>query len=378
MWRGFASLWVVMYHGSVIITQKFPSLMRTPVYIFGAYGSLVVQMFFVISGYCIANAASSAMRHDHGFWQFARARVRRIYPAYWFALLIYSLLAIVSSFLVASGHLKSSILGDHDPLHQPWLYFVSNLTLTQSLFKQSYLVGVSWTLCYEIFFYLIIGISLLSSKRRGETAMLNILHLLTASSLLVLVFTPQHRFFPLDMWPQFGLGVLVYDCLKHPSKARPKWWAFVLGLLTLAFVVHGNIPIGTLGEPSRVAFSVALVFAAILLLLYRFDEVLSKNSIVKALSKVGLFSYSLYLMHVICLGLLNQVVKKIHLPEDLSSIWLLLSLLIPIGVARIFYHFCERPFLKGNRAALLEPSERIQKGQVNVFEQADAYRSSGG
>lgn len=48
--RGFAALWVVMLHVSLLGLPQ-------PIYEFSSFGLLGVQMFFVISGYCIANAA---------------------------------------------------------------------------------------------------------------------------------------------------------------------------------------------------------------------------------------------------------------------------------------------------------------------------------
>ena len=66
-WRGFASIWVVLVHASLIIGVMFPDLAQSPVFILCKKGGLGVQMFFVISGYCIASAAGSAIRHTHGF-----------------------------------------------------------------------------------------------------------------------------------------------------------------------------------------------------------------------------------------------------------------------------------------------------------------------
>ena len=62
-WRGIASLWVVMLHACVpAIGTRYFALQLQPIYAFSLLGSLGVQMFFVISGYCIANAASSSVR----------------------------------------------------------------------------------------------------------------------------------------------------------------------------------------------------------------------------------------------------------------------------------------------------------------------------
>ena len=355
-WRGIASLWVVMFHSGEIITDRFPSLAHQPLYLLCSNGYLGVQMFFVISGYCIANAAGSALRRDHGLWQFLRARGRRIYPPYWIALAFYALLSLGATALIASGHLKSSVLAGQDLRQQPALYFASNLTLSQAIFHQTRLCGVAWTLCYEIFFYLIIGIALLALKRRGEPAMLSALHGLTVAALLLLLAVPQYRFYPLDMWPQFGLGILAYDWLRHPDQKRPRVWAAASALLLLAFTLLRDVPIGTLGQTSRSTFLVSLIFAGMLVLFYRYDGAFTRNRVVRVIGEVGLFSYSLYLIHVPCLGLFNQAVKAVHLQESLAGIWFAASLLAALAAGRLFYHLFERPFLQGNRAAKLEPS----------------------
>jgi len=146
-WRGIACLWVLLFHASSITGVMFPDLFRTPLFVLGSRG---VQMFFVISGYCIASAAGSAARRRHGFWQFMQARFRRIYPAYWCAFLLSAVLAAAAALLVASGHLQSSYLKDHDPLTEGWLYTAANIGLLQAPLHQSYLLIVSWTLCYQI------------------------------------------------------------------------------------------------------------------------------------------------------------------------------------------------------------------------------------
>lgn len=355
-WRGIACLWVLLFHASSIIGVMFPDLFRTPLFVLGSLGSLGVQMFFVISGYCIAGAAGSASRRNHGFWQFMRARFGRIYPAYWCAFLLSAVLAVATVWLVASGHLQNSYLKDHNPLTLGWLYTAANIALLQAPLHQSYLLIVSWTLCYEVFFYLIIGVGVLCAKGRGEAVLLTLLHALTAVCLAVLIVAPRHRLFPFDLWPQFGLGVLVYDWLRHSNQQRPRLWAAGIAGLMLAFAMRWDFLIGTLGEPSRLTFSFALIFAAALLGLHRLDLRLAQMPVIRGLSTIGLFSYSLYLIHMLCLGTLNQIVRRLHLPHALAYVWLFLSLLLAVAAGRIFYHFCERPFLKGNRAAKLEPA----------------------
>jgi len=190
--------------------------------------------------------------------------------------------------------------------------------------------------------------------------LLTLLHGLTAAALLVLIAAPRYRLFPFDLWPQFGLGVLVYDWLKHEGQPRPRLWAVGIAVLMLLFAARWDLLIGTVAEPSRLTFAFALVFAAALVGLHRLDLRLAKMPVIRGLSTIGLFSYSLYLTHMLCLGLLNQIVRRLHLPHMLAYVWLFLSLLLALAAGRVFYHFCERPFLKGNRAAALEPAPSQQ------------------
>ena len=54
-------LWVVAIHGSVGLVQQNPALVHSPLMFLCLNGGLGVQLFFVISGYCIACAAASAL-----------------------------------------------------------------------------------------------------------------------------------------------------------------------------------------------------------------------------------------------------------------------------------------------------------------------------
>jgi peptidoglycan/LPS O-acetylase OafA/YrhL len=77
-WRAIAALMVVTYHtGLPAVMGIYPDLSR--IWLFkniriGAYG---VQIFFVISGYCIAQAALNSIERKHGARAFALARLHR-------------------------------------------------------------------------------------------------------------------------------------------------------------------------------------------------------------------------------------------------------------------------------------------------------------
>lgn len=368
MWRGLACLAVVLYHESALLTLRFPALGAGLLYRANAQSGLGVQMFFVISGYCIAGAACSALRRGEGPQRFLYARVRRVYPPLWCSLALFALFSSLATALVAAGRLHASALADLGFLHQPLLYYLSNLTLTQIVFHQDFLSAVCWTLCYEMAFYGIVGLLLWKPSAArlpdaGEAPLLTRLHVLTLASLALLTAAPQLRFFPLDLWPQFGLGVIVFDVLKHPREIQPKVWLLAAGLGIAVFVASRSLVMSVQHEPSRPTFTFTLLFALTLLGLYRHDDALRRVPFVRALSAVGVFSYSLYLTHLLTLGIASQLFRLTPLTASAHLLILTVSVLGSVLAARLFFRICEQPFLSVRRiqeAALSQNRENVR------------------
>jgi len=363
MWRGFACLFVVLYHEGFILTTHYPQLSNFPLYRAGAFGYLGVQMFFVISGYCIAGAACSALRRGDGWKAFMLARVRRVYPPLWFSLALAAALIVPARLLVASGRIHGSALAGVDILHQPLAYYFSNLTLTQMVLHQDFLSIVCWTLCYEVAFYLIVSVFLLRTKPgREEATLLTGLHVVTLCALVLLALAPQLRFFPVDLWPQFGMGIVVYDVLRHPHQTRPKWWLLAVGVGTATFVLSRDLAMSLQHEPSRLTFAFTFGFGLLLLYLYRYDAALSRVLLVRGLVAIGLFSYSLYLTHLLTLGIVNQIFRMTPLTASAHLLILATCFVAAALLARLFYHWFERPFMQTVRRPA-PPAPRADRDQ---------------
>ena len=345
-WRGLASLWVVMYHMTLVLFVSYPSITPSLLYTFSLSGSLGVQIFFVISGYCIANAASKSAQRGQGFYPFMAARVRRIYPPVWAALVAAMILSVTASLLVLTHHLKSSTLGSEDILHQKLPYFLSNFTLTQCIFRQPSILAQCWTLCYEMAFYLLVGVVLVPTLAfNGRFAMLPALHTATCVALLLLIFIPHKLNYPIDLWPEFGLGIVTYDILTHWERWQPKAWFAGISLLLIAFCGIHSYNVGVMAEPSRLTFLFCLVFAGLLIVLHKYEKFFQSSTPVRLLSSLGLFSYSLYLTHVFSIGIVNQCVKIFHIPASFHYFVFMAVIVTAIAFARVFFHFFERPFM---------------------------------
>ena len=339
-WRGLASLWVVLYHTSAPLGDKF-NLYAHRAYDLPLNGYLGVSMFFVVSGYCIAHAATLALGRPGGLRSYAAARFRRIYWPCWFSLPFYLGLGMLATFLVSHHVLKFSALAQQNALHQSALYYLSNFTLTQIVFRQTFISNVCWTLCYEVAFYVIVGLAI-AVKSLSEKQLLAALHALTIATLAYWLIAPKAVFYPLDYWPLFGLGVIVYDLVKHRSLTAKAACVITAGLfVTFALL---DLSGGYIGRGTRSTFLTALVTAALLWALHSYDEQLMKLKIVQLLSWVGLFSYSLYLTHWLVVGLVLQVLVKLH--KETPWICLIVCPLVSVAAAFGFYQLFERPFIK--------------------------------
>ncbi|MCC6415188.1 MAG: acyltransferase [Opitutaceae bacterium] len=121
-WRALACLAVVLFHASeTVVAGEAPSFVMA-IAAMGRQGWLGVPVFFVISGYCLAQAVESRARRKVPPVIFWFDRLLRIYPVYWTAFLLTLALALIATpfnHLPASSALPSSA--------HAWL---ANLTLT--------------------------------------------------------------------------------------------------------------------------------------------------------------------------------------------------------------------------------------------------------
>ncbi|MGW5529529.1 acyltransferase family protein [Streptomyces xanthochromogenes] len=104
-----------------------------------AYGWLGVQLFFLISGFVICMSC-----WGRSLQQFAVSRLLRLYPAYWFAVLLTSGVLLLTGRLDAVPDTLSKIL--------------SNLTMLQEPIGAGDIDPVYWTLWAELRFYLLFAL----------------------------------------------------------------------------------------------------------------------------------------------------------------------------------------------------------------------------
>ena len=331
-WRGLAALAVVACHASGGFGRNPQFSDFNPVFGtlwgVGRHGYLGVHIFFAISGYCIAASVTSCLQRKESALGFLRDRALRIYPVYWAAFAFFLLLGAVTAPL--SGADPSSVLpASVDSL-------LLNTTLLQPLYGSHYLLGVSWSLAYELAFYAISAAGmLLIVVGLGPRWAVAIGMLLAMLGLL----SPRAPF-PLNLWPEFFAGMLVF-CTAYSAERKETTHASVCGALLLVLVITG---VAALPSPAWLWFVVAAATAMLLLILLPFDGRIASTGWIRPLATIGVFSYTLYLVHF---SIVNKIMNFSKRFIATDSIWLvpvwLFAVAMAVGVSYLFYRLVEVP-----------------------------------
>ncbi|HET6564239.1 MAG TPA: acyltransferase [Xanthomonadales bacterium] len=341
--RMVAAMLVVFYHTSAHV-RSMGAEQGAFFAINDAIGFAGVDIFFVISGFIMAHTSFSAAGWADG-WSFLRRRLARIYSGYWpFFLLALALFAWVDmQFLRDARLFRSAILWPAWPQ----------------------LIAVSWTLTFEMFFYLLFTVVIaLTVKVRSA-----LLWLLFA---LMLAFTAYSEFVRHAYAPgsleymgvaeyyilspyllEFLGGALVAYRMRSIAVANKAVWGSLMLLVgTVAFVLGGWINLQYFDGGIEQGYSVfyrVLVFGLPSLLiiagLVRLDQAGIRAPARFSLMTGGA-SYAIYLSHtLILIGLqklgFNEFAAGIG-GLKMQVLYFGLTLAI-LGYSVLHYRMVERP-----------------------------------
>jgi peptidoglycan/LPS O-acetylase OafA/YrhL len=355
IWRGVACLMIVVFHSTYYIQSEIAEShgIRKLLLVGLPHLWVGVPIFFVISGYCISAACDSMRRKEQSVRSYFWRRYRRIFPPFWACVLLTATVLWISG---NSALFTESARGVAFPtltslsLSQ-WL---GNLTLTESwrcnLGGNSlvYLLGQSWSLCYEEQFYIVCGILIFVAP---DKFFRNATYLSAAVAAVASVSprNPIHGFFVDGRWLTFALGMLVYWTLSYASEQTRhyvKSTAALVSVTTVASLSIRPIRIWLLSD-IRTELLCALLFTTTLLYLRPLDAQIMRSPVFRPFSWAGTMCYSLYLCHW-------TVVKPIsswlwhHGFTSVATTMLVtlpLCLMTSLVVSRLFYLGVERHFL---------------------------------
>ncbi len=345
--RGFAALIVVLFHVwhkniSLVLDIELPSLFEQVIRL----GNMGVPIFFVLSGFVIAHSVYGRQISPSYFARFIVRRSLRLDPAYWASI------ALALATLALSGLI----------LRRPGVELPSvtdiavHLVYLQEILGVPEIVGVYWTLCYEVQFYLVfvalLGlVQYLSGKREdakiGSLGAVIFIALWCVSLLMAGGYLECPRGLFLDRWFQFFAGTAAYWAYRGYI---PTW--------TLLAVL-----VGTLGfTPNVDSVQVTVILTAALLFSTARSGHIFSVSCGRVVQMLGAISYSLYLTHMLVGCRVARFAVELYPQMGLASAVALMTLstLVSIAFALVFYWAIERPSMVWSRSIPLVS----RKGQL--------------
>ncbi|EQA1622517.1 acyltransferase family protein [Enterobacter asburiae] len=332
--RGLAALSVVLFHYRFYLVPDGAD--RTLPDAALGWGGVGVDLFFVISGFIMVYVTSN---DDHGLAsakKFIKNRFTRVFPTYYTLLLIAFL--ICGALSTFHYHEKVANLFSALTLH-PYKHGFGPMYI-----QEDGLFNIRWTLSYEIYFYCVFSLCLLSRKRYIIMTMWFSIPLvasfittgyLTLSTKGYNFKSVEVQFLTNPIIIEFGIGILAGLCYnKLNSRYKPT--PFILPLIVLFVTIYC---IAThLAREGQIL--TAMIFLPLIL-----TFALHNNSILnyapKALVHLGNISFSLYLIHNPLASAISGKVEKILQNSMHNLFGFLILLLCSITAAHYSHKFIE-------------------------------------
>jgi peptidoglycan/LPS O-acetylase OafA/YrhL len=344
--RGLAALYVVVFH---VFLRAFPGypVDRAPFWAgWLMYGRFAVVVFIVLSGFSLA---LSPARHG---WRldaprrFAQRRARRILPAYWAAL----------AFSLAVAWLIIPVPGQGLPNLGSVL---ADGLLVQNFAPAHLPNGAFWSMAVEAQLYVAFPLLLLMVRRRGAVAMVATVTLVVAAVGIVGPHVAGLDTFVIHSAPDlaalFALGVLTAGIVSA-STARRSWpwaWLALAAAAPVATTILWQGSVWTVDHLLWVDLAVGPAIACLLAGLATGQAApLLRVLEMRPVRSLGLFSYSLYLVHepIVIVGYEKIVAGRVAPGVPAFLVLLALTLPLSIVLARLFASAFEIPFLRHRSA----------------------------
>lgn len=325
--RGVAAI-MVMWHHCMEYENKFSG--QNIFHRIYSNGSAGVWFFFILSGFIIYYSSENYIDQPNSLFEYLKKRIIRIYPIYW---------VIVSAVLML-GYINPILL------HHEYSYSLYHLIKTYSLyFIHPSPIAVSWTLSYELLFYALFALLIISSK--FKYVLIGIL-LVSINNLFgffpsLQLKTPLLAFITSHCNIYFTLGIFSfiiskYNLIQYNSIAL---LACIIYFLLAHHVFEYFFP--GLNIAILALFSFGLGAFAIVCLLIAFDK---KNTIIfpDFVLLIGNSSYVIYLIHYPLIYLSSLIYERLQI--SLYPPFYFIIVMITIVILSCIIHISiEKPLL---------------------------------
>ncbi|WP_041748510.1 acyltransferase family protein [Bradyrhizobium cosmicum] len=317
---------VVVYHTYVIF--RVPTYWSaTPFGNVPKFMDSGVDFFFVLSGFIILDAHLRDVGSPARFVNYIWRRALRIYPLYWAVFL-----AVLIPLLLTKAEVDPSRILREFFLLPAW-----------GLVPDQKIVVVSWTLCFEIVFYALVGAAIFN---RILGVLLGGFWLL-AAAYSITETVPANWTILCSPYPVlFLIGMVVRQVWSSGKFSLPLAPTFLLGCAIFAVGAINRVnSIGIEAGPTQWLYGAG---AALIILASVETERRAVFEFPQWLTRIGDASYSLYLVHFTVLSVLAKLVIATSLAKGLPLQVLFVGMVaVTVAVGMAVHILIEKPLLKG-------------------------------
>lgn len=350
--RGLACLMVVFYHSWTSVGEPWWLSVRLGAHRIGLPNLLErgwggVDLFFVLSGFCLAFPIVSRPDKNTDWKRYFRARFRRILPPFWSAVAVFLLAGLIVR------HFDLKLFMFNPAARWPGKKaLLACLSLVSIGPENTVINGSFWTLLIEWRWYFLFPI-LIWIWRRGRGPA--VFATGVAASAFYLAFL-AHRDLPaLKFWmnrdvlkylPLFCGGIWAAQMTAHGPRHPIERWLVryaPLGILLSIVAIFISTPDGKQNIPRLLTWGPFAIFCVIAAVNNRH---VCRALCWKPLVWVGIFSYSLYVIHQPFLVALADVLRqRPWSPGVILALHLVLLPIFALMLGYLFFQVAERPFL---------------------------------
>lgn len=342
--RALAALEVVLWH-SDLATKHFSNFYLHQAGLYQLFGGIGVELFFMVSGYVICLRAPS---YSCGT-DFILARIERIFPLYW----IFTTLVLIAFIINPAWR-----------LHE--------LEFTFPRILQSYLVlpqaeppvlGVGWTLEYEMIFYSIVAILMITFGALALRRKMAIAFFIVSLAVIGFVFKTRapdfvwlsHLFSPYML--AFGFGWW-FRCVDESNGS--------LSAMTAGLIMISAFTVILAADDRDILLICRMALAGIAFTLFcLWRSTFAKDIVLNRwASLLGDASYSLYLSHWFVLSVLGKMLGAWQPPQVFDPVVRLLGALLCVFVSIFCFWYIEKPFDRLMRGRHRGPREKSNDEKV--------------
>jgi len=340
--RGIAAFLIVICHMPVWNSVYNITLIRN--------FYLMVQLFFVLSGFLIYKAYSSKLKNIKEVMRFQFFRFGRLYPIHLFFLTVFVVIEITKYF--AQNKYGITSLNSQPFRENNITALFQNFFLVQAIGPTNNAVtfnGPAWTISVEFYTYFIFALIVLYLKKYKNFFFFG----LFVVSFSFLLFSKNNYGFGylLNCFSGFFLGSIIAHLENKIKFTLPKYSSLVVFIIIVTFLIFKK---NLSYDPVMYFLTASLILALIA----------NKNGYLNKILKLRLFvwlgsvSYSVYMGHLCIIWIANQFIRVVLKKPEIfiagkstpqlnnfeTFITSVIILAIVLSVSTLVYKFIEKPF----------------------------------